>query len=173
VGARLQRRPKIYVLDMVRDRLNLTERTAALFACIESLSAAQVGYEKYGKDADIAHIKSEMERAVYSFDITELGGSMPKNDRIRRLIPMFEQGRVRLPRHFNRTNYEGKSKNLTQVFIDDEYRAFPVAVHDDMLDALARMEDEDITVTFPMAWDNDDDFDDESVNSTRSSTTGY
>lgn len=163
----------IYVLDVVRDRMNLTERTRALFSLHRKYQPAQVGYEKYGMQSDISHIKDVQEREVYSFDITELGGTMSKNDRIRRLIPKCEQGRLRLPRHFYRTNYEGTSEDLIKVFVDDEYRAFPVSAHDDMLDALARLEDEAIKVTFPMSWDNDDDYDDESANRTRSATTGY
>lgn len=163
---------KIYVLDMVRDRLNLTERTAAVFALHRAYQPAQVGYERYGKDADIDHIKSEMERRVYHFAITELGGSMPKNDRIRRLIPRFEQGQIILPEKFMRKNHEDRIEDLTSVFVNDEYLAFPVASHDDMLDALARLCDENISVGFPLSWaDNDDD--DERSSDTRSKATGY
>ncbi len=164
---------KIYVLDMVRDRLNLTERTAAVFALHRAYQPAQVGYERYGKDADIEHIQSEMERRVYHFTITELGGPMPKNDRIRRLIPKFEQGQIILPEKFMRTNYEGRSEDLTNIFVNDEYLAFPVASHDDMLDALARVCDEKINVGFPLEWANDDEEFDTRANEGRSSHTGY
>lgn len=164
---------KIYVLDIVRDRLNLTERTAAVFALHRAYQPVQVGYERYGKDADIQHIESEMDKRVYSFVITELGGPMPKNDRIRRLIPKFEQGDIILPATFSRTNYENRTEDLVKVFIDDEYTAFPVAAHDDMLDALARLCDEKITVTFPMAWGDDDDDYDRRADDGRSGTTGY
>jgi hypothetical protein len=44
--------------------------------------------------ADVEHFKDRMERENYRFEITELGGVMAKNDRIRRLIPWFEQGRL-------------------------------------------------------------------------------
>lgn len=151
---------KVYVLDIVRDRLNLTERTAAIFALHRAYQPEQVGYERYGMQSDIAHIESEMERRVYHFTITELGGSMPKNDRIKRLIPKFEQGQIMLPEHFMRTNYEGRTEDLTAVFVNEEYLSFPVAPHDDMLDALARMEDDKITVTFPRSWGDDEEFDD-------------
>lgn len=164
---------KVYVLDIVRDRLNLTERTKALFSLHRKYQPNQVAYERYGKDSDIGHVKDVMDREVYRFDITEVGGPMSKPDRIKRLIPMFEQGRILLPRHFHRTNYEGTSEDLVSIFVDDEYRAFPVASHDDMLDSMARMEDEEITVTFPMSWDTEDDYDDEAMNRTRSATTGY
>jgi len=140
---------KIYVLDIVRDRLNLTERTELLFALHRRFRPHQVGYERYGMQADIEHIKTEMERKVYRFEITELGGPMAKNDRIRRLIPKFEQGTILMPTTSMRTNYQGRSEDLVKVFFDDEYKTFPVPVHDDMLDALSRLADEDILLEFP------------------------
>lgn len=139
----------IYVLDIVRDRLNLTERSNLLFSLHLRWQPEQVGYEQYGMQSDIAHVKSEMERRVYHFEITELGGSMPKNDRIRRLIPKFEQGMIRLPDALHRMNYEGRHDELVNLFINEEYKAFPVAPHDDMLDALSRMCDESIRLNFP------------------------
>lgn len=162
---------KIYVLDIVRDRLNLTERTAMLFALHKHYQPIQVGYERYGMQSDIEHIKSEMTRRIYSFDITELGGPMPKPDRIRRLIPKFEQGQIILPEKFMRTNYEGRSEDLVKVFIDNEYNAFPVAPHDDMLDALARLCDDKMLLLFPQDDWSDDDYDDRQR--TRNGSTGY
>lgn len=166
---------KVYVLDIVRDRLNLTERTDMLFALHKAYQPIQVGYERYGKDSDIQHIKSEMERRVYYFEITEVGGPMPKPDRIRRLIPKFEQGLIMLPQGLKRSNYEGKSEDLVRVFIDEEYKAFPVAAHDDMLDALARMEDENIHLIWPREWFSGDEDESRSYerNRSRSSITGY
>lgn len=164
---------KIYALDIVRDRLNLTERTAAIFALHRAYHPEQVGYERYGMQSDIEHIKSEMDRRVYNFAITELGGPMPKPDRIRRLIPKFEQGQIILPEKFMRQNYEGRTEDLTRVFVDEEYMAFPVSAHDDMLDALARVCDEKIVATFPMGWDNDDEIDADTAARTRNGTTGY
>lgn len=162
---------KIYVLDMVRDRLNLTERTNLLFNLHQRWQPDQVGYERYGMQSDIDHIKTEMERRIYHFAVTELGGPMSKNDRIRRLIPKFEQGSIILPDKLIRTNYEGKQEDLVTIFLDEEYKAFPVAPHDDMLDALARMADEDIRVEFPQSWDDEDEYDD--CQNARSATTGY
>lgn len=150
---------KIYALDMVRDRLNLTERTDLIFNMHRRWQPQQTGIERYGMQSDIAHIKAEMDRRIYHFDITELGGPMPKNDRIRRLIPKFEQGVIMLPDRLVRTNYERKPEDLVQIFINDEFLAFPVAVHDDMLDALARMEDEAIRLEFPQEFDAEEDDD--------------
>lgn len=137
----------IYVLDMVRDRLNLTERWKALYDMHRKFNVAgrplpPVGYEKYGMQADIEYIKESQKREGYRFDVIELGGTMPKVDRIRRLIPEFEQGRIYLPEALMRNNYEGRLVDVVQQFVEEELTAFPVGGHDDMLDAMSRIKDE-------------------------------
>lgn len=139
-----------YVIDLIRDRLSLTERCNVLFALHREFRPQFVGVEKYGKDADIAHYEERMNRDNYRFGITPLGGSMSKNDRIRTLIPLFETGRIYLPDRIIKTNYEKITEDLTQTFIRDEYSAFPVAAHDDMLDCLARITDPDCYREFPV-----------------------
>lgn len=131
----------IYVLDMVRDRLNLTQRADKLFELHKKWKPNEVGYEKYGMMADIEYVRERQERDNYRFGITELGGSQPKPDRIRRLIPWFESGRIWLPEKLYKTDYQGKVIDLVSAFIEEEFKPFPVALHDDMLDALARMFD--------------------------------
>ena len=86
-----------YLVDGLRDRLNLTERTAALFRFHRKYNPVATGYERYGMQSDIEHIRGEMERNNYRFNITELGGQTPKNDRIRKLVPLFENRRFYFP----------------------------------------------------------------------------
>lgn len=131
----------IYCLDALRDRLNLRQRADALFELHRKWRPREVGYEKYGMMADVEFMRAEMETRNYRFTINELGGPMPKNDRIRRLLPYFEQGRIWLPRTIYKTNYEGRIVELVASFIDEEFKAFPVGLHDDMLDSLARIFD--------------------------------
>ncbi|CAA2139575.1 hypothetical protein [Hyphomicrobium sp. ghe19] len=131
----------VYCLDLIRDRLNLKQRAAALFDLHKKYKPNDVGYEKYGMMADVEFMHSEMERTNYRFNITELGGPMPKNDRIRRLMPYFDQGRIWLPKKLYRTDYQGVARDLITSFIEEEYKAFPVGLHDDMLDSLARVFD--------------------------------
>lgn len=139
-----------YVLDMIRDRLQLTERADALFALHRRWRPLGVGYERYGMMADLEHIKFCMEQWNYRFGITELGGPMPKPDRIKRLVPIFEQGRLWLPEECKKRDYEGVLRELVGEFIDQEYRAFPVGLHDDMLDCMARITDEDLHASWPI-----------------------
>jgi phage terminase large subunit-like protein len=109
--------------------------------------------EQYGLQADIAHIEHVQAERNYRFKITPLGGSMPKVDRIRRLLPVFEQGRFYVPSNLFRTLYDKSTVNLIDVFIEEEYAAFPVSTHDDMLDAISRVMDEDMPVKWPMSDD--------------------
>ena len=128
-----------YVLDAVRDRLNLTERSAKLFELVRKWKPAVVGYEQYGLQADIEFIRNEQERQQHRFRVVELGGAIKKEDRIRRLIPLFEMGRIWFPRQLVRNCADGVSRDLIQDFIEQEYLAFPVSAHDDAIDCLARM----------------------------------
>jgi phage terminase large subunit-like protein len=138
-----------YVLEMVRDRLNLTQRSAKLFELHRKWLPQIVGYEEYGAQADVEHIEYEMEHQNYRFKITRLGGAVAKEDRIQRLVPIFEQGRCWFPKYQSYTDYQGRSVDLVQSFIDDEYLAFPVCVHDDMLDSLARILEPTLGAKFP------------------------
>lgn len=137
-----------YILDAVRDRLNLTQRGRLVMDLHRKWKPHEVRYEKYGIMADIQYIETLQESENYRFAITEVAGQTPKNDRIRRLIPLFEKGQIYLPLRLHRTNYEGKSEDLIETFLNDEFKAFPVSAHDDMLDALARIAEPDL----PLAW---------------------
>lgn len=147
-----------YILDIIRDRLSLTERTTALFELHrhwrQPKTQIMVGYEKYGKDSDIDHIIDKQDQNNYHFDIIPLGGMMAKNDRIRRMIPDFEQGRVWFPEHLTYVNHELQAVDLVSIFIDEEYIPFPVGEHDDLMDALARMKD--MNTVYPMEADEDE-----------------
>lgn len=138
-----------YVLDMVRDRLNLTERAEKVMQLHRTWKPKSVRYERYGMMADIQHIKSLQASQNYRFDIVEVAGKTPKNDRIRRLIPLFEQGRIYLPQSLHKTDYEGQVKELVGAFIEQEYACFPVPLHDDMLDALARIAEPNMPLIWP------------------------
>lgn len=138
-----------YLLDAIRDRLNLTQRSAKVFELRRKWSPMNIGYEEYGLQADIEHIEYVQGKENYRFNITPLGGSMPKNDRIQRLVPKFEQGLIYLPKILRFINYEGRSVDYIEAFKTEEYLAFPVSKHDDMLDCAARMLDAAMDVKFP------------------------
>jgi predicted phage terminase large subunit-like protein len=140
-----------YLIDGIRDRLNLTERTRALFTLHRKYLPLKTAYEKYGKDSDIEHINEKMDSENYRFNITPVAGGTGKNDRIRKLIPLFEEGRFWIPGRVLFRTYDGKQGDLVSQFLEDEYDSFPVSVHDDILDCMARIKDEDLAVDFPLS----------------------
>src|SRR5215469_14907216 len=140
-----------YLLDAVRDRLNLTERGDKLFGLHRKWRPERVGYEKYGMQADIEYVREKQRRDNYRFDVIELGGRLSKPDRIRRMVPIFQAGRFYLPTSLWRVTHEGKREDLVTIFVEQEYKPFPVAVHDDFFDAISRICDEELGATWPSA----------------------
>lgn len=138
---------KIYILDIVRDKLNPTERIDKLFELHRKYTPLRVGYEEIALASDIHHIRKKMSEEMYHFTILQLGGRIKKETRIREsLQPYLEAKKIHIPAELMYTNYEGKDVNLTKDF-ELEMDSFPVGKHDDMLDALARMVD--INLIFP------------------------
>lgn len=138
-----------YLLDAIRDRLNLTQRASKLFELHRKWSPNAVGYEQYGMQSDIEHIQYEMEQKNYRFDIVDLKGQVSKEDRIKKLIPIYEQKRFYMPKRLMFIDYEGKTQDYVNLFVEQEYSSFPVCVHDDMLDCRARILDPALGAIFP------------------------
>lgn len=143
-----------YLLDVIRDKFNPTERIDALIKLHKKWNKLSgkppvVGYERYGRDSDSHYIKIAQEKLNYRFHIIDLGGTMNKLDRIRRLIPIFEEKRFYFPRTIPYVNYTKDRRDLVKDLIDQEMMLFPVATHDDVIDAMARICDEELYPTFP------------------------
>jgi predicted phage terminase large subunit-like protein len=139
-----------YLLDFLYDRLNLTERARELMRLHRKWRPMRVGYEKYGKDSDIEAVKIVQAHENYRFDIVPLGGTLKKEDRIRRLVPLFEAGKVYAPPTMHRTLSDGRTIDILEQFLVEEYDRFPVGAHDDGMDCLARITDPDMNATFPL-----------------------
>ena len=99
-------------------------------------------YPVYGPWADGMEERQRKEGTY--FNIKPLGGQTSKVDRIQRLVPLFDTGRFYLP---HRLIYKGQ--DMIKLLIDNEYSFFPFCVHDDMLDAIARIEDPELKAAFP------------------------
>lgn len=141
-----------YLIDMIRDKLSLTEKAETLFRLHQKYNPIKVIYEEYGLQADIEHIQYVQKLHNYRFPITPIGGRTAKEDRIRRLEPLFREGRLYIPEHLEKINYEKKLVDVMQEFISDEYLMFPFSIHDDALDCIARIVDPEITVIFPESF---------------------
>ena len=138
-----------YALDLVRDRLNLTERVHRVIDLHRKWKPKQVRWERYGMMADIEAIKAEQENQGYRFDVVEVAGQTAKDDRIKRLLPIFEQGRFYLPKTKNVADWQKNVLDLVQSFIEEEYFPFPVGLHKDMLDSLSRIAEPELKLIWP------------------------
>lgn len=143
-----------YILDLVRDRFNPTERVNVLFGLHQKWSKLcgkppTVAIEQYGMMTDKFYIDKEMEERNYRFRTVEVKGAVRKEDRIRKLIPLFENDRVYLPRQIMYDSVDGNTYELVDKLIREELTVFPVGRHDDMIDAFARILDKDLVARFP------------------------
>lgn len=133
-----------YAIDIIRDRLNLKERVELIIDLHKKYQPLNTGYQCFGMEGDIQAIIMEQERINYRFNIKEIKNNAGKHERIERLVPPFAAGKIYLPKVLYKTNYEGKVIDVVNEFDHQEYEAFPVGLHDDMLDALAMIFDMDI-----------------------------
>jgi predicted phage terminase large subunit-like protein len=140
-----------YLLDAIRDRLNLTQRAEAVIELHRKWKPHRVGYEEYGLQADIEHLEYVQKDVNYRFQVTPLGGNkLKKEDRILKLVPYFEQGRIILPPTMTyRPKDGGALVDLIKIFIEEEYVPFPVLAHDDFIDAMSRLADDELGVQEP------------------------
>jgi len=142
----------IYVIDIVRDKMNLTERTKMIMELHMKwpIHPKGVRMEKYGLMSDKEHMETVMNQEAYRFEVVDVGGVMvKKEDRIRRLIPYFESGRIWFPRQLYKTGHDGKTTDLISTFIEQEYLAFPASSFDDLLDSLSRLAEPDLPLHWP------------------------
>jgi predicted phage terminase large subunit-like protein len=143
-----------YLLDMVRDRLNPTERIDTLFQMHRKWNGKagkppKVGYEKYGMMSDTHYLKEKQKQESYHFPIIELGGKVMKEERIRRLIPDMQQLRWYFPTSMVVVDKEGRRPDLVHELIYSEMPPFPLGRYDDMLDALSRVYDVEMLMLHP------------------------
>jgi predicted phage terminase large subunit-like protein len=139
-----------YILDAIRDRLNLQEKADALIDLHRKYRPLAVGYEKYGMQGDVDGIELIQNMNNYRFKITPLAGNTSKGDRIRRLVPYFVNSLIYFPRHLMKNNRAGELEDLTEYFVEFEYIPFPLGDKDDMLDCLSRICDDNFPMKAPM-----------------------
>ena len=129
-----------YVIDMIRDKLTLKQKTDALFRIKRTYNPKLFFYEKNGHESEVPHIREEQERFNFRFPIEPLVQSINKGERIEALLPLFEAHRIWFPQggcwH---TNWEGKSEDMLHSFIVEELLAYPHTTHDDAIDDLANI----------------------------------
>lgn len=144
-----------YLLDAVHDRMNLGERTREAFEMHRRWRPLATFWEQVGAMADVAHVQLEQNRLGWHFPIVPLNHRVAKGTRIRALQPLFEAGRVWLPRTLPKRCADGAVRDVVRELVEDEYLAFPGCRHDDIIDPLADVCDAEVAAatSFPAPSD--------------------
>lgn len=142
-----------YLLDALRERLDLSQRTAALFALVQKWEPQRVFWEQIGAMSDVAHVRERQDQTGWHFPITALHQSVAKRDRIAWLEPLARAGRLWFPLALWRRTPEGEVYDFMETFEREEFMPFPSVVHDDALDCMANLAHPAVAaaMTFPVA----------------------
>lgn len=145
-----------YVLDMVRDRLNPTERIETIFMVHRKWNAIcgkppKVGCEQIGLMTDTHYLNEKKKQDAYHFPVVPLGAGqrISKEERIRKLIPDMQNQRWYVPDTHLYVDGEGRRWDLVREFIDVELKTFPKSRYDDIIDCASRILDADLSMVFP------------------------
>lgn len=139
-----------YLLDIVRDKLNPTERVDKVFELHRKYNALggrppRVAYEINGHRSDAHYIMRKSREERYYINMVEVDHRTNKLDRIRGLIPLFQRGQILFPAG----GIMQGAENLIETLVEKEMLLFPNGIHPDMLDAMAQLLDEEVGVHFP------------------------
>lgn len=134
-----------YLLDMVNDKMNLTERTNELFRIHRQWNPNDVFWEQVGMACDVEHVKEQMGPRYhnYRFSIHDMPRSGPgsnKHDRIMSLQPILEQHRFWIPRVMKKLCADGQVRDMIAALVE-QMTNYPVVKHDDIVDPLADIND--------------------------------
>jgi len=151
-----------YVLDMVRDRVNPTERINLIFMIHKHWNALtgkppKVGAEQVGLATDYHYLKEKQKQESYHFPVIALGNqyaeggrfAISKEERIRKMIPILEASRWYMPATLKYIDGEGRTWDLVKEFTDVELKTFPKSKYDDMIDCASRILDPELAMIFP------------------------
>ena len=142
-----------YLLDMVRDRLNPTDRVDTLFMMHRkwnqlSGKPPKVGVEQIGMMTDAHYIREKHKQDAYYFSVTEVGGTQIKEERIRWLVPVMQQHRFYIPATLPYVDTQGRKFDLITE-MKGEMASFPKARWDDILDTISRLGTVELSLQFP------------------------
>lgn len=142
-----------YLLDMIRDKLNPTERVDTLFLLHRKWNQLcgkppKVGIEQIGMMTDAHYVREKHKQEAYYFSVTELGGTQIKEERIKWLVPVMQQHRFYIPATLPYVDIQGRKFDLITE-LKGEMASFPKARWDDILDTISRLGNVELCLTFP------------------------
>lgn len=121
-----------YMLDLDRRRRNPTEQVEDIFRAVAQWSPQSVGIETVAYQEALAHyVEAKQKETGIYFNVVRVKSSKNKKKKItNRLQPKLRAGALFLPRH---ASWKG--------LVLDEIREHPTGAHDDILDAVAMVEE--------------------------------
>lgn len=175
-----------YLIDGACHKMDLNERWKLIkklrnkWVKAPGVQTVKIGYERFGAQSDIQHFETMMEIESCHFPIEEVNyprdGVFDKDNRIRRLIPDFQNWRFFLPYEGDMTSLQRetinagqdyliskpikaidetkKVYNLCKWLLENEYIYFPHTTQKDLLDAMSRLYDLDPQA--PVTYDETD-----------------
>lgn len=132
---------KMYLVDIIRDKLNPEGRTNLVLKLMMKHKIKIVNYEAIGfQDTDVFILKRKGQEAQYPVSVNPIKAhTVSKVDRIRGLTPIYERGLIRWPQRYDyRSQYDNKKYNMVEI-LRDEMLMFPKCEHDDLLDAHSQL----------------------------------
>lgn len=126
---------QFFLIDMVRDKLDVYERWNILKDLHKRYRPDAVYYEQQGMQSDLEVFDREMRADKYYITIDKYSSNVSgnKHRRIMSLGAMFRKSEYFLPISIF---YNGR--DLIEEFIEEEYKKYPHnKAHDDMLDAMS------------------------------------
>ena len=144
----------VYLIDGIHDKIDVHQRWNSIKDFKDRHAPTRIGYEGYGAKVDF-DVYEEKKRAENRWDIQlinmtkgltdgrggTLSGKASKEDRIRRLQGIIEDGRLYFPPTLMYSRkYDGQEVDIVQTLLN-ELDQFPFGKHDDILDCLSRIFD--------------------------------
>ena len=142
-----------YLLDGVRDRLNLAQRMDSLFDLHRKwFPVVEVRYEQSGMSSDIEALRLRMEAEHYRFMIVPVSpGGVPKLKRCERIVPILRSRRLLVPKRgiWRIMKETGRQVNIVDEWLNKELFSFPNSLHLDFTDAVSRVEEPGLVNVWP------------------------
>jgi predicted phage terminase large subunit-like protein len=121
----------IYIVDIVRERLDPFETTKALFAQCEKWNPFRIGVESQAYQKSLIYIINDKkhEAGLGNLNIIEIKADKDKVEKIRGIVHRYAMGQV----------YHRQGLKNTKI-LETELMRFPKGATDDVIDALAGIE---------------------------------
>jgi predicted phage terminase large subunit-like protein len=131
----------IYLLQAVRDKLSVEDRTNLAIEICKRHDLKKMYYETIGfQDTDRYIILQKCQEQKYYIAVEEVKSmNVSKEDRIRGLQPLYEKGRIRwVEKSMYYSKWERQNVDMIEI-LRDEMLMFPKSAHDDLLDAHSQL----------------------------------